>query len=189
MTDRKNEILSAFIDEELTVQEQCRLADDISDDAVLRDKAKRYSLIGEAMRGNTASLNFIDVADSVKKAVAEEPTVLAPKQLQKPKSILPKAVWGGAIAASVALVSLFVVLPGVQTDSDTGVPDFANAPVSKMEGVQQVASTKKQNWKSAAELKNEKLNRYLMEHNEMAAHTGLNGQAAQVNFVSHSGNY
>lgn len=189
MTENTDEQLSAFMDDELSASEQERLAGRLVSDESMRSTASRYGLIGEALRQQqSVSVERLDIADKVRAAVADEPTVLAPrKKVNRPQ--FTQSFWGGAVAASVALISLFFVLPGLDKP-DNAVANFESSTVAQTDfAPQQHAQTVSATWRTNNPQLNEKLNRYLMEHNEMSAQTGLNGPAAQANFVSYSGRY
>ena len=114
MTQSKNEKLSSLIDGE-SVDEH--LIDDISSDSELSRKWQAYHLTRDIMRKDVPEVINFDISEQVAKAIADEPSIVAPKpsrwkSLPLVGSVVPLVQQSGqfAIAASVAVA----VIVGVQ---------------------------------------------------------------------------
>lgn len=188
MTEYKNEKLSAFLDGEMSAESQKSLQADLTSNDDVRETSLRYNMIGQAIRQEKIDIVNLDVADRVRDALASEPAILAPKNKQNVTSRFSQTAWGAAVAASVALVALFVLPPALETQQDdAGVPDFSKASnLAVLPDQTAITTVSSQQWITEPKQRNEKLNRYLMEHNEIAGRTGINGAAPQVNVVSYS---
>ncbi|WP_035387432.1 sigma-E factor negative regulatory protein [Ferrimonas senticii] len=144
VTDNKAQ-LSAFIDG----HGQHDDIDAIMADEQLQQRWQNYHLIGDAMRGDLPNqLNF-DIAAGVAAALADEPTVLAPKPSKRRFAMPAKVVQLGkqfgqyAIAAGVAAVAVVGVqqygaedidspMPVLQTRAMLGAPTPASYQVPGM---------------------------------------------------------
>ncbi|MDC7808075.1 sigma-E factor negative regulatory protein [Luteimonas sp BLCC-B24] len=127
--------LSAMLDGELP-QDQARfLRRRLQHDAELSGCFERWQVCGDVLRGRQVSLLPADFAERIARGIAEDGVTVAPATPVRRPRLLQ---WGGgaALAASVALVALFVTRPGtLEGDGDPRpAPAFAavgvDAPVS-----------------------------------------------------------
>ena len=125
--------LSAMLDGELS-QDQARfLRRRLQHDAELSACFERWQVCGDVLRGRQVSLLPTDFAARVAAGIANDGVTVAPVAATRRPRLLR---WGGgaALAASVALVALFVGRPGAfQDEVDTTlarpVADVAGPPV------------------------------------------------------------
>ncbi len=190
MNEQKREQLSALVDDELT-HESSPVIDSLLQDNEAKEMWTRYHLIGDSLRGHLPE-HIGDISTNVSKTIASEPTVLAPGK--KKSSDLMKPVMGFAIAASVAAVAIFNVQqanqisetgqsPGTgqtviaQSSIATSQPSLATSPqlVNQQKGQAQVYQVKNVD---------PRLNRYLVNHNEYRANTGVSGMPPHVRMVA-----
>lgn len=176
MTEQNKEKISALMDDELDVSASDAAVDHLLKHQEARHAAVRYRMIGAALRGEKTFVQSLDISADIAKALADEPTVLAPKKRRFNAKRFAMPVLGGAIAASVAAATVVFVPSWFGTAAVTSVPTVTQAPKSQVQYVK---------WRTQAENGNPKLNRYLMEHNEVAGRTGINGPAAHVSLVSY----
>lgn len=119
--------LSTMLDGELS-QDQARfLRRRLEHDAELSGCFERWQVCGDVLRGRQVSLLPPDFADRIARGIAAGDVVIAPATLAKRPRLLR---WGGgaALAASVALVALFVGRPGASfEDADDVLPMVADA--------------------------------------------------------------
>jgi sigma-E factor negative regulatory protein RseA len=120
---QQQENLSAFVDGELR-DERGELIDALSQDSELHAKWCRYHAIGDMMRGECAQPQF-DISAKVAEALADEPTVLAPK----------KRTWAdiplvGNVVPLVKQSGQFLVAASVAAVAILGVQNY-NAPVDE----------------------------------------------------------
>lgn len=126
MSENKFETVSSCVD---NYQHNDSAFDDIIKDEHLSATWDRYHLIGDVLRNDTPSVLQLDLSDEIAKAIADEPTILAPKannvfalkfkakvvQLAKPFGQL-------AIAASAAGLMVLGVQSNVAQNSETILP-------------------------------------------------------------------
>lgn len=177
MSNDKTEQLSALMDGELDVIEIGHAFKTLCSDNAAEEKARwhRYHLIGDALKNNLPPVIKHDLSSRVSAALADEPTVLAPRKLKQHWRRVARPLAGAAIAASVAsisIVGLRLVLP-----EQAMVNNLAStAPIEGMplprDGVSTVSETT-----GAPALKvderESRLNSYLVNHSEFAMPAGI----------------
>ena len=112
--DRVNESLSALADGECDELERVRILKTLRGSAELRKRWEGMHAMRAVMRGENGGLLSADFADNVSRAIDEEAHVLVPERTDDGTRVARnwrKPVAGLAIAASVAVVSIF----GLQT--------------------------------------------------------------------------
>ena len=188
MNDQKREQLSAqisaLVDDELT-HESSPVIDSLLQDNEAKQTWTRYHLIGDSLRGHLPG-HIADISNNVSQAIASEPTVLAPGK--KKSTDYMKPVMGFAIAASVAAVAIFNVQQAnqisetgqtviAQSSIATSQPSLATSPqlVNQQKGQAQVYQVKNVD---------PRLNRYMVNHNEYRANTGVSGMPPHVRMVA-----
>jgi len=184
MNEQKREQLSALVDDELT-HESSPVIDSLLQDNEAKQTWTRYHLIGDSLRGHLPG-HIADISNNVSQAIASEPTVLAPGK--KKSTDYMKPVMGFAIAASVAAVAIFNVQQAnqisetgqtviAQSSIATSQPSLATSPqlVTQQKGQAQVYQVRNVD---------PRLNRYLVNHNEYRANTGVSGMPPHVRMVA-----
>jgi sigma-E factor negative regulatory protein RseA len=111
MTSNAHEQLSALLDGELPAAEIPLAVRRVGRDRELRQAAERYSLIGDALRGDLPAGRRADLVKRVRKAIDAAPAPAAASTANRNRVL--RFGTGFAVAASVALVAL-VALPGGQ---------------------------------------------------------------------------
>lgn len=140
ISDRQNaddlENLSALFDGELEGDAARFARRRIGHDTDWQQACGRWQLIGDALRGQATAAAPAGFASRVAAAVAAEPVpVVVPMPRTRTVARKPLRGWiGGALAASLALVAVFVVRsPGPEVASGPAVvlePSPASAPVA-----------------------------------------------------------
>ncbi len=128
MTNKKSEKLSAMVDGEVLADEVAATLSSLSNDEMLRDRWGRYHLMGDAIRGETATLGAVSIADRVREQIADEPALFSPAASRANKPTW-RAQWmqyiaGAAIAASVTMMAVMVV-PNFISPEQSGSANFA----------------------------------------------------------------
>lgn len=184
MNDDKFEAYSALLDGEADAQQ---LLGELAEDHEGRARLARYGLIAEGLRGEPVRVDALSVADAVQARLQREPAILAPQAVVKKR----RPIWwqpaaGIAIAASVALVAVGL-MPQLLSDA----PEAVSTPVQVV-GVPTappvlVSSSQGTHWTQSGPEQEDRLNRYLVEHNEFATQGGLPGIVPYATFVSYDG--
>ena len=188
MSDFKNEQISAFIDGESS-DDHIDVIGKIMKSKDMKDTWTRYHLIGDCLRGYLPEKITYKVSENVSEILRDEPTVLAP---QKSSGINLKPVAGFAIAASVAMVAVFSVQKGNQIDTSTPSIEVAqnntniiptNPDANQFQNPRVLpAAVKKSD--TPYSITNQRLNNYLMNHNEYRSNASINGILPYVRIVT-----
>ncbi len=181
MTDEIREQVSALVDDELSDMERPLLLGRLQRDPGLRACLGRYQLIGEVMRGGSARGASLGIAARVQAVLRDEPQVTAPGAAPLRRvAALWKPLAGLAIAASVALVAVLSV-QRMQTP-DRQVPVLAAGAAG-----QGFVRVDDEQWNRIEPAVEQRLNRYLVNHNEYAASRGMPGVLPYVRIVGYEG--
>ena len=76
MSENKFETVSSIVD---SYQQTDELFDEILNDSHLSATWQRYHLMGDVMRGETSDVINLDLSSNIASAIADEPTILAPR--------------------------------------------------------------------------------------------------------------
>ena len=176
MSDNKSEQLSALMDGEVDAPECELLIKRLCHNEAKDEQAcwERYHLIGDALKNNLPHIIKHDLSSRVRAALADEPTVLAPRRFGINWKRVTKPLAGAAIAASVASVSIIglrLMLPeqSAVTSVATSAPSSLSLP---QDSVTAVAETEGNTAVQADELES-RLNGYLVNHSEFAMPAGI----------------
>ncbi len=172
----REEQLSAFIDDELDPGQSELLVRQLAGDVELRRTAMRYSLAGDVMRGELADGDPRELADRVAHAVGEEGAAFpAPSGGRRMGWARPLA--GAAVAATVAVVAILSLSPGVAPDE----PGTAAVTVPESDPVAAPGSYVVPATISRRAASPDRLSRYYLNHSQYA--TMLGGQGTLVRIV------
>jgi sigma-E factor negative regulatory protein RseA len=181
MTVNAHEQLSALLDGELSEAEAAMVVRRVARDDALRSAALRYSLIGDALRGDLPAGRPADLVTRVRAELDSVPAP-APREAAKAPARAGRLLSYGAgvaVAASVALVAL-VALPGRQQEA---LPPLAAnevaSPVAEirpdLRAVAQPVFTR------AAGGGPDRLTRYYVNHTEFAP--AMSGRGALTRLI------
>ena len=175
MTHSLQEQLSALVDEELPAAEHALLLQRLGRDVGLRHCLGRYQLMRDVLNNRVAMPLDGAFVDRVMAAVEAEPA----HQVRAVAWRWSRPLAGVAVAASVALVAVLALQqqnPGSGTPAPqvaVGVP--ATAPTVVAGEV----------WERQASPVGGRLNSYLVQHNEYAASSGVQGVLPYVRIVGY----
>jgi sigma-E factor negative regulatory protein RseA len=184
----EDELLSALVDDELTLADTDSQLAALAEEPARRDTWARYQLIGTAIRRGVPEVYDPGLARRIQAAIGDTLPDFdeAEPGLPTPGTASPdwkRTASGIAMAASVAAVALF----GVRyfAEPEQGVTVAATGPAMAIQALP-VAATET-SLASDATLDQERLNDYLIRHNEFAATGGLRGLPPYVRVVSAEG--
>jgi len=166
MNDNLNEKISSFMDGE---NSDLSVVETLSSDKEAQAAWASYHLISDVLK-NRYTKDIGKVTTGVSAALANEATLITPKQWFSKKNIVKQAV-GLGMAATVAAVAVLVVseLPQtVNTPDKIAIAPITTKPVSVTTEVEK------------------KLNGYLVSHNEFSASTRMKGVLPYTRIVSHA---
>lgn len=178
MNDEIREQLSALADDELNELERPLLLGRVQRDAALRECLGRYQLIGEVMRGASASVGT-SIAQRVQKVLANDAPVIASQPVSQ-QDRWWKPLAGFAVAASVALVAVLAVT--TVRDSNNRAPVVAVTDTAP--GTTLASDAGEPHWDRIEPQVEKRLSGYLVNHNEYAASRGVQGAMPYARVVS-----
>lgn len=178
MTDQEKEMkmrISMLLDSELDGRDNPRLIDRLESDAELKASWGRYSLIGDVMRSKNGLLADKDFAANISAMIADEPTILVPKNALKNGTSLRPSLVSLGLAASLFAVAILV---GKSVNEHSDV--FQMASNSRQAKVQ-VADNNPDSIERQAD---SQFNDYMVMHNETAYMAGSAGMLPYVRLVA-----
>ena len=183
MKDEIREQLSALVDDELTELERPLLLGRLQRDTGLRACMGRYQLIGDVIRGGVTQASGLGIANRVQRALNQDRDVtlqsMADRRLTPPPREFWKPLAGFAVAASVALVALFSIQSLQQGRVAPVVASHVTTTPAQL-AVSRDASQWDRIDRSQVE---QRLNGYLVNHNEFAARNGMQGVSPYIRIV------
>jgi sigma-E factor negative regulatory protein RseA len=180
MSKETREHLSSLVDGEISLETSRFLVRRLGADDELHATWTRYHLIRDCLRHQDGAIAGEDLCVRVGRALEDEQAI-------KPSRALPRAwfkpVAGLAIAASVALMAIVTVGPGIpgtqQTDGELAVEEQAQSFISPQSYNPAPQSTQV-NYTGST---NSKMNPYLLRHYQATGKTGGNGFVTFVPIV------
>ncbi|MFV2061444.1 MAG: sigma-E factor negative regulatory protein [Gammaproteobacteria bacterium] len=156
----------------------------MTDDDV-RGRWKRYHLIRDVMRNQVSKIDKHDVSFQIHEAILNEPTVVALAPSRSKQKILAnnnflKQLGSMAIAATVTAVAILVVQQNPAINKNEATIIAANPVVIENKSIQTVSTRNIELNKAVAA----KLNGYLVNHNEYAASSGMQGAIPYTRVVN-----
>lgn len=192
---RRDEQLSALMDDQLEADQLRFLLQGLKDDDEAREKWRRYHVIGEALRGAPARSLEADFSAAVMAEIESDSVSSNNNDGLSNEPAWVKRLVSFAVAASVATVAVFVANDrGAFEDSQTPAAIVASVPVeaslsnsansSPVLQASTVASSVAQ-WSEVPSDIQQKLDRYLLNHAQSA--TGVPGQnmSQYIRLVGH----
>lgn len=175
MKQKLNEQLSALVDDELSPAEHALLVGRLTRDAVLRQRLARYQLASDGLRNHLPG--YVDPVfhHRVRAALQDEP---APQAGAGRLAGLFRPLAGVAVAASVAMVAV-LALQSVRQEDPAAVPPLAGAPPEAVDYIRAERPPQAVAGSGIAQ----RLDVYLVNHNEFAVNRGMQGMLPYVRLV------
>ncbi|MDT8371955.1 MAG: sigma-E factor negative regulatory protein [Gammaproteobacteria bacterium] len=183
MTVNYNEQLSALVDGELQGEQLEYVLALLKTDVQAQKQFQRYQHTSDVLHGFATKPHPIDLSESLALALKDEPMHAMRSQPKAKVLPFPSQLWkqisGLAIAASVGALAVV----GVMTQPDnqlisTSVQTVANATSNDLQP--QRASSNR--WTVGEPEVEERLNTYLVDHNEYAGASGVFSYARVVSY-------
>jgi sigma-E factor negative regulatory protein RseA len=177
------EQVSRLMDSALDSAEQTRVLDAMAEQAELRRSWQRYHLIGAAMRNELGGAVDPALAERIAAQIRKERAATGKRVLPFRARALPRQVASLALAASVAAIAVFTLVPRHQEST----PEDQTAALAQLPA-ERVARSGTTRWDTLSPEMENTLNAYLVEHGEFAGSPGLNGLTSYARFVSYDAN-
>ncbi|HSH43097.1 MAG TPA: sigma-E factor negative regulatory protein [Arenicellales bacterium] len=179
MTDQVKEQISALVDDALPPQERSLLLARMVSDTALRETWSRYTLIQDALRNHLPERVEPGLSQRVMAALDADAghDRSGAARLRFTGWVRPLA--GLAVAASVAVLAVVMLQPG-EPGPAAGVRVADAGPAPAAEDYRRVDTSQ---WQGQQAPVSERLNQYLVNHNEFAARNGMPVLAPHVRIV------
>lgn len=162
------EQISALMDNELSPQDSSQALRRLDDTPEARESWETYHLIGDAMRGQAVSIN---VSSRVSAALQNEPTVLAPRRVEKPGKAFTYALSAAASLSAIAVVGWMAFSTSTTINPQV---ELAKAPSATQPAEPQLVSSPS----------GDQMNEYLLAHQGVSPSSGLQGVAPYIRTIS-----
>lgn len=184
MTIKQQELLSAFVDGELNEQELDELLALMKSDDSAKQDYMRYQFSSDLLHGYVTEHKQIDLTDRIQQALSDdEPGVnVQPTEITQTAKVfaLPDWFWKqtAGLAAAASIGALAVV--GLMSQPQTVMPTTNMAQSEPMQQQTKVADSNR--WTVGESEVEDRLNDYLVDHNEYPGASGLFSYARVVSY-------
>jgi len=185
MTVNHTELLSALVDGELQGQELDQALQFLDNNEQTREQLQRYQFASDVLHGNTDGDRRIDISAAVSQTLAKEPIYTDKAKANHKASViaLPKQFWqqaaGLAMAASVGALAVVGIVSQPQNQL-TPIATVANEIPVETSAVATVGNR----WTVGEPEVADRLNTYLVDHNEYAGASDVFSYARVVSYES-----
>jgi sigma-E factor negative regulatory protein RseA len=182
MTANQNELLSALVDGELKGNELEQALQLLSTNDIARAQFQRHQLVSDVLHGHVSQNLAVDLTGRIAEALLNEPTMTLP--IKRKALVIPfptqfwKQVSGFALAASVGALAVMGVMNQSQNQL---MPVTAVASVEAPTQSMTVAQAGNR-WTVGEQEVEERLNTYLVNHNEYAGASSVFSYARVVSY-------
>jgi len=181
MTIHQNELLSALVDGELQGDEIEQALQLVITNEQARMQLQRYQLASDVLQGYVSGSKNVDLTSRISAALVDEPVFSQTLMVKKKAQVIlfPKQFWkqatGLAIAASVGALAVM----GVMTQ-----PQNQLIPVTPLAAIDAptVVAQAGNRWTVGEPEVADRLNTYLLDHNEYAGASGVFTYARVVSY-------
>ncbi|WP_438971807.1 sigma-E factor negative regulatory protein [Methylophaga sp.] len=184
MTAKQQELLSAFVDGELNKHEIDELLMLMQKDSSAKEAFMRFQFSSDVIHGYKKQSKLVDLTPRISSALADE----APHNIEsgntKKSNVLTLPGWfwkqtaGLAAAASIGALAVVGVMNQPQT---TMTPQLAEVNVVSQQETT-LATAADNRWTVGEREVEDRLNNYLVDHNEYAGASGLFSYARVVSY-------
>ena len=181
MTERINDQISAFIDNELSANESALLVRRFERDPAARARAMRYTLIGASLRGELLEPHPSVLRQRVAAALSGAAPI-APKVRERWPERVARPLLGVGIAAAVAVVAIGALRSLNEPSLDPrGSAPVVATPLQARDAVVAPSYVVPQDTDQSRTIAPIRLTNYLMHHGEFAS--GLTRTSVNSNVV------
>ncbi len=184
--------LSALLDGELSGLELEAAIDRLLTDTGAHRQWHRYHQIGRLMRGEQPQTLPDDILANISNAIAREPAIIAAPKRRPYTTFARHArqTAGLALAASVATAAVLLLLPGEMANDPAlsqPTPHAASPSASPVTVASQPVGSPL-HWNRTEPALESRLNSYVVNHNEYAASSGIQGVLPYMRIVGFAPN-
>jgi len=180
MTVNHNELLSALVDGELQGKELDNALQLLYSNKQLRQQWQRYQRASDVLHGHSFGQHDHDLTKRISMAVSEEPTFSSSKNIAR-LIAFPKQFWRQAVSLAVAASIGALAVVGVMTQPQNQLVPNAQLAVATNDS-SQMATLRGKRWAVGEQEVEQRLNSYLVDHNEYAGAPDVFSYARVVSY-------
>jgi sigma-E factor negative regulatory protein RseA len=182
MTANQNELLSALVDGELKGNELEQALQLLSTNDIARAQFQRHQLVSDVLHGHVSHNRSVDLTARIADALLDEPAIMLPIKRKALVIPFPAQFWkqatGLTLAASVGALTVMGVMNQSQIQlMPVSAVASINAPAQSIT----VAQTGNR-WTVGEQEVEQRLNTYLVNHNEYAGASSVFSYARVVSY-------
>ncbi len=177
MASQQKQIVSSLMDDQELASGS---VDQLVKDNEMHVIWSRYHMIRDVMQDDGGTMH-LDISTRISSSLADEPAILAPRNIKSTKSRFWHHAGGLAVAASVAVVALVGVQMNDSTDMTGPAPgNLVSTPLPQELDVSDLAKQ----LDPAERLELQRINDLFLAHTAKSASLGVNGSLPYVRVVS-----
>jgi sigma-E factor negative regulatory protein RseA len=173
MSEQQRQHVSALIDGEIDTRLLYATLSALETNGGLKAVWERYHLIGAAMRSEPVREEYCRIAALVSARVAREPVPLQKDGAPRGRVSRLGAFVGAAVAAVAAFFAIFAMPQFF--DPTPSIPESANQQIALNPPVQFLLSSPTHRWHVDEPALEDKLDRFLVNHQEQSPASGIKG--------------
>ncbi len=172
--------VSSFVDGEITEGEVSLLCKRITNDQALRERWRDYHVISDALKQQLPAHANVDLSQRIHDALEDEPALSGERKAVSNNRTVVKRFSGLAVAASVAILGVVVVL-------NTAVQPGGSEPTVLAKSTPDTVVTQVAGLSSnpivTERTIDPRLNKYLVDHSEYAVSASVHGMLPYARIV------
>lgn len=187
MTANQNELLSALVDGELTGNELEQALQLLSTNEIARAQFQRHQLVSDVLHGHVLHNQSVNLTDRIADALRDEPALIILAKHKAKTFVIPfpaqfwKQATGLALAASVGALAVIGVMNQSQNQlmpaSSNIIASVEQAPAAPI-----MVAGKGNRWTVSEPEVEDRLNTYLVNHNEYAGASSVFSYSRVVSY-------
>ncbi|NOQ81433.1 MAG: anti-sigma factor [Methylophaga sp.] len=184
MTVNQNELLSALVDGELQGKELDDVLQLLHTSEQARKQLQRYQRASDVLHDHSLSHHHIDLTDRISVALQNEAEFTSANTIKHTAQIIafPKLFWKQAASLAVAASIGALAVVGVMTQPENQLVPQAQMAAVEIETTPMVVAQTGKRWTVGEQEVEERLNSYLVDHNEYAGASGVFSYARVVSY-------
>ena len=174
MSEQQRQQLSALVDGEIDPALAQATVSALESSDRLKSSWERYHLIGAAMRSEPLREEYRQISSRVSARIAAEPVPLAPAAARRRRASRLGPFAGAALAASAAFFAVFAVPQLFDPQPATQAPE-GTSQIASSASIPFLLSSPTQRWHLDKPALENKLDRFLVNHQAQSPASGMKG--------------
>jgi len=182
MTVNQNELLSALVDGELQGKELDDVLQLLNTNEQARRQLQRYQRTSDVLHDHGVSHHHIDLSDRISATLDDEVEFTTSSKNTAQIIAFPRQFWKQAASLAVAASIGALAVIGVMTQPQNQLVQVPQVASVEIETTPMIVATTGKRWTVEEQEVEERLNSYLVDHNEYAGASGVFSYARVVSY-------